>query len=373
MKVLLFANTDWYLYNFRLPLAQALRARGDEVVLVSPPGAYAERLQAAGFRWVAFPFSRRGTNPLREAATIWRLAEVYRRERPDLAHHFTIKCVLYGSLAARLAGVKRVVNAITGLGYVFTGTDRRARLLRPLVRGLYRPVLRGSQVIFQNPDDRDLFLREKLAQPDQIHLIKGSGVDVERFTPLPEPPGTPLVVLPARLLWAKGVGEFVEAARLLKARGVDVRMALVGDGDPHNPETVPPEQLDAWRGEGVVELWGWREDMPEVYRQTAVGCLPSYREGLPRTLIELAACGRPLVASDVPGCREIVRSGENGLLVPPRDAAALADAIQKLVGSAQLRTEMGKRGRALAQAEFSTAQVVSETVRVYNILAPNRP
>jgi glycosyltransferase involved in cell wall biosynthesis len=361
----MFANTDWYLYNFRLSLAEALRASGCELVLVSPPGKYAQRLQEMGFHWVEFEMSRRGMNPLVELNSLFRLTRLYRSEKPDIVHHFTVKCVLYGSLAAQMAGVKGIINAITGLGYVFIGRGWRAFFLRALVRLLYHFALGGTHVIFQNIEDREMFLHLKLVSPRQVHLIQGSGVDMQRYSPDGIAPELVLVVLPARLLWDKGVGEFVEAAKLLKAKGVAARFALVGDKDVNNPAGVAETFLLKWRELGVVEWWGWQEDMVNVYRQAHIVCLPSYREGLPRTLVEAAACGRPLVAADVPGCRSIVRQGENGFLVPPRDGAALAIALERLILDGAMRCKMGLRSREIAMADFSVEQITDETLQVY--------
>lgn len=365
MKAILFANTDWYLYNFRLPLAEALRRQGYEVVLLSPPGSYGERLQQAGFRWQAFPFSRRGVNPLAEGRTIWRLARLYRREKAEVVHHFTIKCVLYGSLAARLAGIKNVLNAVTGMGYVFVDNRLEARLIRLVVKAFYPAILRGTQVIFQNGDDQGLFQRYGWVRPGQSRLIPGSGVDTQRFRPLPEPDEPAVVLLPGRFLWDKGLGEFVEAARILRAAGVKARFALAGRSDPANPAAVPEVTLQEWQAEGVVECWGWQEDMAAVYARAHIVCLPSYREGLPRGLIEAAACGRPLVAADAPGCREVVRHGENGLLVAPRSASSLADGLRALIEAPDLRRQMGARGRQIVEAEFSVERIVAETLRAY--------
>ena len=381
MKIILFANTEWYLYNFRLSLAQALRSEGHEVVLVSPPGKYSKRLEEAGFRWISFPFSTRGTNPLAELATIWRLRNLYRMEKPDAAHHFTIKCVLYGSLAAQAAGIRRVINAITGLGFVFIGRGRRERGLRWLVKGLYRVALKNTQVVFQNEDDRALFFDLGLVKVDQVCLIPGSGVDTSRFVvePASALPGGPalagvpetrpespaLIVLPARMLWDKGVREFVEAAKILKDQGVCARFALVGDTDPDYPACVPEQQLNEWQSSGIVEWWGWQEDMLAVYHQAQIVCLPSYREGLPRTLVEAAACGRALVAADVPGCRSIVRQGVNGLLVPVKDGKALAEALRTLILDPRLRNEMGHCGREIVLKEYSTERVLADTLKLY--------
>jgi len=350
-----------------------MRERGHEVVLLSPPGEYGERLQAAGFRWISFPLSRKGVNPLVELGVLKRLTRVYAQEKPDLVHHFTVKCVTYGSLAAKRAGVPHIVNAITGLGHVFVGNGLSVKLLRLIVSGLYRRAMRGTQVIFQNPDDRRLFQEMGLVNEAQSVLIRGSGIDMNRFVPLPEPEtSTSLVVLPARILWNKGVGEFVEAAHILRSEGVPARFALVGVADSGNPAAVSLVQLGEWQKEGVVEWWGWQEDIKVVFAMAHIVCLPSYREGVPRVLAEAAACGRALVTTDVPGCREIVRDGENGFLVPPRDAPALAEALRKLIKDAYLRREMGLRGRKIVEAEFSTDRVVSETLEVYDRLLQNK-
>jgi glycosyltransferase involved in cell wall biosynthesis len=366
VKILLFANTDWYLYNFRLALAQSLREQGDEVVLVSPDGSYASRLQELGFRWVRFPMRRGGLNPLAEIATIVRLSGLYRKEKPDLVHQFTVKCVLYGSLACRLLGIRAVVNSVTGLGYVFMGSRGARRWMRRFIVSFYRLVLRRTWVIFQNPDDRSIFLANHLIDPGRAALIRGSGVDTQRFTPRPEPVGVPIIILPARMLWDKGVGDFVEAARLLQAEGLRARFVLVGDSDPGNPAAVPVSRLRDWEKTGVIEWWGWREDMEAVYAQAQIVCLPSSREGLPKILIEAAACGRPIVASDVPGCREIVRTGENGLLVPAHDAPALAVALKDLIQDGEMRRSMGITGRKIAEEEFSTGLIISQTLDVYH-------
>lgn len=364
MKILLMSNTDWYLYNFRLDLAEALRARGDEVILASPDGEYVPKLQALGFRWVEINLSRRGMNPFEELAATLRFWALYRREKPDIVNHYTIKCVLYGSLAARLAGVPRIVNSIEGLGIVFGG---RNRLLQILIEWMYRLFLVNTTVIFLNPDDFELFQHKRLVAPESAHLIPGSGVDVARFAPGPEPDSAlPVAVFPARLLWEKGVGDFVEAARLLKARGVAARFALVGEPDPHNPSSVSQDDIEGWVAEGIVEAWGWRQDMPRVYAESHIVCLPSYyREGVPRSLLEAAASGRAIVTTDAPGCRDVVRHDVNGLLVPPRDPAALADALQTLLENPDLRREMGQRGREMVEREFSSQLVIEKTLKVY--------
>jgi glycosyltransferase involved in cell wall biosynthesis len=368
VKTLLFANTAWYLYNFRLSLGEALRSEGIEVVLISPRDEYAQRLVEAGFRWIEFPFSRKGSNPFREANTIFRLARLYRTENPDFVHHFTVKCVLYGSLAAKWSGVRRIINAITGLGYVFIGNTFSQQLLKPIILALYRVSLRGTQVIFQNPDDFHQFEKEHLINPDQVTIIRGSGVDVEKFQVSPLPEGQQVVVLPARMLWDKGVNEFVQAARQIHIGGIDARFILAGDTDEENPAGIPVSVLQDWQNEGVVEWIGWQSEMPAVYASANVVCLPSYREGLPKTLIEAAACGRPLVATDVPGCRDVVFPNETGLLAKVRDIPSLVECLRFLLANTSEQNRLGLNARRLVESEFSTKRIVTETLLVYSKL-----
>lgn len=366
MKVALFANTDWYLYNFRLPLARALRERGDQVLLVSPPGRYAELMQQAGFQWQAFSLERKGANPLIEMGTIARFWRLLRQEKPDLLHNFTIKPVLYGSLAARLAGVGRVVNAVPGLGFAFSEGQP---LLRAIVSGLYRISLGKSIAIFQNPDDQAVFIENRLIHPAQTRLIPGSGVDTQVFVPTPEPAGDPVALFAGRFLRSKGVAEFVEAARRLRAQCIPARFALVGGVYPDNPESITEQELAAWQAEGAIEYWGWRDDMHNVIPQTALVCLPTaYKEGLPRSLLEAGACSRPAITTDIPGCRLVARPGENALVVAPHDVGSLSKALQTLLTDRALRARLGQRGREIVEKEFSVEIIIAQTLRVYEEL-----
>jgi glycosyltransferase involved in cell wall biosynthesis len=367
LKVILFANTAWYLYNFRLPLAQALLDQGYQVVLLSPgEQPYQQILQENGFQCLTIHMQRRNLNPLAEIQTLWQIFQMYRREEPDIVHHFTIKPVLYGSLVGHLLHIRRIINAVTGLGYVFVTESLKAKLLRTATKWIYRSVLQKTLVIFQNPDDLTLFLRMKLVKPVQTTLIRGSGVAVERFFPKEEPTGIPLIILPARMLWDKGIKEFVDAAQYLKAKGIQARFALVGSPDPGNPRSVPEEALKNWHREGTIEWWGWREEMALVYQSAHIVCLPTrYGEGTPKSLLEAAACGRPIIATDVPGCREIVQDGYNGYLISTLNPDALANALQKLIEDPGERQRMGKNGRQLAVAEFTLNRVIEETLGVY--------
>ncbi|HKZ81290.1 MAG TPA: glycosyltransferase family 4 protein [Pyrinomonadaceae bacterium] len=369
MKVILLANTDWYLYNFRLSLAEAIRAQGHEVVLVSPEGRFTGKLEAAGFRCISLPLVRRRLNPLTELVTVFRLAAIYHRERPDLVHHFTVKCVLYGSIAARLSRVRAVVNALAGLGHSYADNSLSSRMLRVVINNLCKLAPRRSQVIFQNPDDQRTYLERGLVSPECSHLIKSSGVDVTRFTPAADsesPKDKRHVLFASRLLWTKGVAEFVEAARLVREEMPQSVFVMAGSTDVGNPATVPAETIETWRREEDLELMGHVEDIKPLLKKSDLVVLPSYyREGVPRILVEAAACGRALIATDMPGCREVVSHGKNGLLIQPRNAAQLATAIKTLLVDHETRAEMGRQSRLLACREFTQEQVIKQTLEVY--------
>lgn len=372
-KIVLFANTDWYLYNFRRSLALALNSAGYDVLLISPPGDYGQRLRDLGLRWEPLPMDRRSLNPLREARLLLHLVALFRRERPALVHGFTIKCAVYGSLAARFAGVPARVNAVAGMGYVFTSEAAKARLLRPLVRGLLRLALggRGARLILQNPDDVALFERAGLVKREAVRLIPGSGVDCARFTeraadrPLN---AVPRVLVAARLLWDKGLAEYVEAARAVLAQGRVVKFLLAGTPDPGNPAAVPEETVRSWVDQGVLEWLGHVDDMGALLASVDMVVLPSYREGLPKSLIEAAACGLPLITTDVPGCREVVSDGGDGLLVPARDANALAEAMIRLLDDREFAARLGQAARIKALAQFDERSVIARTIAVYDEL-----
>jgi glycosyltransferase involved in cell wall biosynthesis len=367
MKVILFANTDWYLLNFRMNLAQVLRSGGAEVVLLSPPGSYAAQLQAAGFRWIPLKMSGKGMNPFEELKTIFRIKKVYQDEKPDLVHHFTIKCVLYGSIAARWNGIRAIVNAVPGLGYIFNAPGWQGVLMRLAIRPLYWFALRKTQVVFQNREDRETFVRLHLVKPETTHLIPGSGVSLKKFSPTPWPAGNPVVMFAARMLWDKGVGDFVEAARILKSDGVQARFVLVGDTYADNPSAVSTQQLTVWSQEGVVEWWGWHDNMERILPLASIVCLPTYHEGAPRILIEASASGRPIVSTNIPGCREIVQEGVNGLMVHPRNPKMLAHALRKLIDNPEERYRMGREGRRIVEDRFSDDIIAAKTTEVYKV------
>jgi glycosyltransferase involved in cell wall biosynthesis len=368
---LLFLETeDWAFCQHRLPLARAAREAGYRVGLVAPETDRAAEIRAEGFDFLPLEMERAGVNPLEESLAVARIARIYRRERPDIVHHVALKSILHGTLAARACRVPAIVNSATGLGYAFTGEGPKRALLRLVIANMLKLSLRSRRVrvVFQNPDDRALFVGRGIVDPARCAIVRGSGVDTDRFAPSPEPDGPPVVLLASRLLWDKGIGELVEAARILRGEGRAFRLVLAGDPDPANPACIPRATLDGWRDAGLVELPGHVRDMPRLLREAHVACLPSYREGLPLFLLEAAASGRPCVAADVPGCREAVRHGENGLLVPVRDAVGLADALRKLLADPALRARMGARGRELAVERFSVRQVTRSILDIYHSL-----
>lgn len=369
-KLLFLVTEDWYFASHRLVLATEAKRHGYNVVVATRVEKHRDRILSAGLKLIPITMVRNGRNPWTEFLSICELVRIYRSERPDLVHHVALKPVVYGSLAARISGVPRVVNAIAGMGFVFASQSWKARILRPVLKCSMRILLNrpNTRIILQNPDDFSMLVEAGIADPERTDLILGSGVDVEQFRPFPDPGGETMVMvmMVSRMLWDKGVGEFVEAARLVKSEGRRARFVLVGDSDTENPGTVPRARLKAWNDEGTVEWWGHRNDMPAVLAQSHIVCLPSfYREGVPKSLIEAASCGRPIVTTDSPGCREIVKDGENGFLVPVRDSAALAVAVRKLVDDPHLRRRFGARGRELVIERFSLEKVVTDTLSVY--------
>lgn len=371
-KLLFVVTEDWYFCSHRLALAQWLGTRGYDVTVATRVREHGETIRAAGIQLIPIDFDRRGKNPWREALFVARLTGIYRTARPDIVHHVGLKPVLYGSVAAMIAGVPGVVNALAGLGYVFSSRQLAARLLRSGVRLAFRLLFSraNTRIIVQNPNDLETLANTCGVPRSRLRLIRGSGVNMDHFRPLPEPDTIFVALFASRMLWDKGVDDFVEAARILKGQGIHARFVLAGQGDPGNPTSVPEDQLRAWQKEGVAEWWGARDDMPAVLAQSHVVCLPtSYGEGVPKVLIEAAASGRPIVASDVPGCREIVRPEENGILVPPRNPVALAQALRRLHGDPGLRQRMGETGRRLAVGEFSVERVNRDTAKVYEELS----
>ncbi len=369
-RLLFFITNPAFLVSHRLPVALAARDAGYEVHVASMGGPAVAQLEALGLTHHVLPLSRTSMRPWTEARSLWAIWRLFRRLRPGLVHAVTLKSVLYGGIAARLAGVPAYVAAISGLGYVFIQGSGVRGVLKRLALVLYRLALGhpNSRVIFQNAADRDVLERAGAVRPGQAVLLRGSGVDLDRFAPAPWPEGPVTVAMASRLLHDKGVREFVEAARLSAARGEALRWRLAGSLDPENPASVTAGELEAWRAEGAIEYVGECADVAGFYAQAHIVTLPSYREGLPKSLIEAAACGRPVVTTDVPGCRDAIEPGISGVLVPSRDARALADAVSALAGDEDLRARMGAAGRALAERDFGLDRIVRAHLDVYRDL-----
>ncbi len=370
-KLLYLVSEDWYFVSHRLSLAFAAKEAGFDVAVATRVTDHGDEIRDAGLNLIPIKLARSGLNPVHEVSTLSELNAVFAREKPDLVHNVALKPVIYGAWAARKAGAKGIVNALMGLGWVFSSDSLKARALRPLVRRALRQALSapGTRTIVQNADDAALIANQQLARRDSIRLIRGSGVNPAEYAAEDAAVDVPLVVLPARLLIAKGVREFIAAAALLKAEGVKARFALVGEPDTDNPAAISHEEILNAVVAGDVEHWGWRTDMPEVFAEASLVCLPTfYGEGVPKALIEAAAAARAIVATDVPGCREIVRPGENGWLVPPRNVEALATAMRQAIAQPGLCAEFGARGRRMVEREFSLEAVIRETLAVYSEL-----
>jgi glycosyltransferase involved in cell wall biosynthesis len=370
-KLLFLVTEDWYFVSHRLELAIAARQAGYEVVVATRVDAHGDHIAKAGLKLCPIAFNRAGLNPLEEFRTLIDVARVYRREAPDIVHHVALKPVIYGSFIARIMGIKGIVNALGGLGYVFSSTGARAKMLRAIAKPLLRFALgrTNSHLIVQNSDDLARVVIGGLASAGSVRLIRGAGVDPAAYRQVTAASELPLVILPARLLREKGVGEFVAAARLLRARGIGARFALVGKPDLANPTSLSESEIAVWVAEGAVEYWGWRDDMPSVFSQAQIVCLPTYYgEGLPKSLLEAAASGCGIVASDIPACREIVQEGVTGWLVPTRDVEALADALQQAIERPDLRRQYGASARTQIVANFSSDRVARQTIAIYDKL-----
>lgn len=383
-KVLIVANWDWVIYNFRLALARAAQDTGYEVVFVCPDGKYVEELRQAGFRWVEWSLDRRSLNPIAELRAILSLARIYRQEQPNLVHHDTIKPNVYGALATQLnvwQGVwedsPQILNSFMGIGFLFSGRTQ-AQWLRRLVLPIMRFAMRRDYIFttFSNEKDRETFLRRGLAQSERTRVMVSEFVSTERFQPHPNGKSSEeklVVLMAARLLWDKGVKEFVSAARMLRRNGTPVEFWLAGEPDTEAPGFVPEQQLQEWNQSGVINWLGYCTDMPALLNRADVAALPThYNEGLPRFLVEAAATGLPLISTDLEACRRVVEDGENGFVVPKRSPEQLAEAVKTLAHDSLLREEMGKASRKKTLREFAEQEVIEEWLGLYDRLLAER-
>jgi glycosyltransferase involved in cell wall biosynthesis len=365
-RLLYVVNADWFFLSHRLPLALAAMQAGFEVHLATAVTDRAEEITRYGIKLHPLNIHRRSANPIEAGKLFFSLYSLIRSISPTVVHLVTLKPILLGGLAARLARVPRVIAAISGLGFVFTARGRRAYFRKLLVSLLYRLALaqKRVRVIFQNGDDQAILQRHAGIRDSQIVRIRGSGVDLSAWPVVALPDTSPIVMMASRLLKDKGVLEFVAAARLLQGYK-SARFVLVGGVDPGNPTSLRSEEVESWVAEGVVEWWGVRYDMPAVLPMAHIVVLPSYREGLPKGLVEAAACGRAVVTTDVPGCRDAIEPDVSGLLVEVRNPEALAAGIQKLLDDPPLLTSMGAAGRQLAEEAFDIRGIIDQHLSLY--------
>ena len=372
--VLLVSNTSWYLYNFRLPLIRDLQNRGFQLGLVAPHDSYTPLLVAEGISVHPWIVDRSSMNPLSEARAFVDLLRIYRREKPDLVHHFTIKACLYGTIAAKGARIYRVINAVTGLGHLFLGTRKRNRLLRKAVKPVYRAAFkaRRSTVVFQNAADQEHLIQLGMTDGERARLIRGSGVDINHFRPNEDTAGRfhdPLQLLfPSRLIREKGTIELFQACKSLWRDGLALELLVAGAQDSGNRSVLSDSELAELHGEPRIRFLGHVEDMQSLYSSVDIVILPSWREGLSRALIEAAAMERPIITTDVPGCRDVVDHGRSGLLVPLRNHRSIELAIRLLLQNPDLARLFGKEARNKVVAEFQVSLVNSSTLIQYEEL-----
>ena len=367
-KILYLVSEDWYFVSHRLPMARAARDFGYEVHVATRVVDCAAQIEREGFHLHTIEWRRGSVNPFSLLVTILQTRRLYRSLRPDLVHHVALVPSMIGSIAA-LGLPAAQLNAFAGLGYIFTSANIKARIMRLIVGPLLTFLLRRprTSVLVQNRDDRAAAI--ELGVPAQrIKLIAGSGIDIDAMAPLPEPAGGFTVGFVGRLLDDKGVRTLVRAHEILAEHGIAIRVLLAGTPDPSNPASIPDEVISGWRKRPGLTLLGQVDDVRMVWAQAHIGVLPSRREGLPKSLLEAAACGRALIATDVPGCREIARAGTNALLVPVDDPAALAIAIEALMKDPEMRLQFGLASRQLAVDEFSSSQIGREIVALYRQL-----
>jgi glycosyltransferase involved in cell wall biosynthesis len=358
---------DWFFASHFLERGAAAVRAGYEVAVATRPTTKVSLIESHGIRLIPIDFSRRGLNPLRELRTALKLRSIVREFRPDIVHNVALKPVVTGTFGELLAGTRRIINAPVGMGHVFTADSHGSRLVRAILRLLLRKLLnpRGSIVIIENEDDLRELVERGYVRPHEIRMVRGAGVDPGAFVPGAEPAGPITVLLVSRILRDKGVLEFVGAARRVREEHPGTRFLIVGSPDDGNPSSFRESDMRRWEESGDVQCLGFRTDVAELLAAAHVACLPSYREGLPKSLLEAAAAGKPIVTTNVPGCRTVVANGVNGLLVPARDTDALARAIARLVEDPQLRARLGQAGRQRAELEFSSAIIIEQTLNIY--------
>lgn len=367
-KIIFVANTTWYLYNFRLPLLKELIHRGYTVFALAPYDSYVKHFKEYGIKHIDIQITRSGINPFTDLNLLQKFVSIYKKYKPDIVQHFTVKPVIYGTIAARISHIKYIYNMVPGMGYVFTGTSFKKFWIQRIVRHLYRRTMIFSQhVFFQNKDDRNYFLEHNMIDKQKTSVIPGTGVDTDKFSPgkQEKKEGTTFIIA-ARMLWDKGIREFVDAAHTIKKKYRNVTFWLLGPVDLQNPKGISPAQLEKWNREGIVKYLGMTDNVKSYLKKADVIVLPSYyREGIPLSLLEGAAMGMPIITTDSTGCREVVEDGINGYLVPIKDSTKLASAMEKFIVNPDLISRMGKASRRMAIQRFDSKKVVKGILKYY--------
>ncbi len=376
IKLAILINDLSFFCSHRLPIAEAAKDKSFNVVIGYGElgGADPQLLKEKGLNISYVPMQRAGFNIFKNLQSFFYIWCFFKRERPDIAHLITIKPYLFGGIIARIIGIPSLVSAVSGLGTIFINKNLKSKLLRLLIYPLYKLAFNhlNQIVIFQNQDDASELLKMGLLSKSKVRLIRGSGVKLENFFNFEENMGVPVVCFAARLLIDKGVYDFISAARLLKKKGIRARFLLAGDLDIQNPSGIKKNELNKIKEEGYVEIIGFQKDIPKLYAMSHIICLPSYREGLPKALIEAAAASRPIVTTDVPGCRDAIIPNKTGILVPMKNSEALANAIQDLIENPEKRLSMGRAGRELAEKDFAIEDIVNAHLKIYDDLNRSR-
>ena len=368
-KLLFIISEDWYFISHRFFLAKYAKLQGYDVYLLTRVTKYENIIKKSGINLIHWPIKRRSVNLFNELGSIKIVLKTIRMVKPDIIHAVALKPILYGAIGAKIFNIKSRVFAFAGLGYVFSSSQYLARFLRPILSSAFKVFLhnKSSVIIAQNQDDIHLLIKHNIAHNQQIKLIRGSGVDTEKFKQSPSNSNTkPIILLPARLLWDKGIGDFAIASAIFQKKDLPARFVVAGRRDDDNPESIPKNIIDGWKANNLLEVMGHIEDMPALYNSSSIVCLPSFREGLPKSLLEAASSSKPIVAYDVPGCREVVIDGENGILVQARDYQALAQALEVLIKNSNLRTRMGSEGRRMVKKYFSQEEIALQTKKVWD-------
>lgn len=369
-KIIVTSNTSWYLYNFRLPLLKELVSRGYQVFALAPYDSYVKKLEEHGINHIKIRITRSSLNPFADLKILKHFVAIYRKYKPDIVQHFTVKPVIYGTLAARILHIKYIYNMVPGMGYVFTGVSFKKFWIQRIVRYLYRRSMKySSHVFFQNRDDNNYFLKYKLVNKNRATIIAGTGVDIDKFKPGKKIEKKRITfMIAARLLWDKGIGEFAKAARALKQKYNNADFWLLGPVDLENPKGIQPAQLQQWNREGIVQYLGMTDNIKSYLKKADIIVLPSYyKEGLPLSLLEGAAMGMPIITTDSTGCREVVEDGVNGFLVPIKDVKSLAASMEKFIKKPFLISQMGRASRKIVLEKFDSKIIVKQILQYYPI------